>query len=68
MSGKDHDPHAGKLCCRECGEWKALYDIDPQSIFFKSKDADTMSFTLKVDIETPLCADCRRRTYEAAEE
>ncbi len=53
------DPPVLELCCRECGIQKAVTDMDPESIFFNRRAGATPSFSLGIDLDTPLCQACR---------
>ncbi|MCJ2530731.1 MAG: hypothetical protein LN413_00215 [Candidatus Thermoplasmatota archaeon] len=46
-----------ELCCRECGQWKAIWDFDPESILF-SNSTELGALSLKMDMDTPLCEEC----------
>ncbi|MCZ6690776.1 MAG: hypothetical protein O7H41_14380 [Planctomycetota bacterium] len=50
-----------ELCRRECGISKSVYEMDPESIFFSRKAGATPSFSLRIDLDTPLCQECRDR-------
>ncbi len=57
-----------ELSCRECGAWKPVYEMDPESIFFNGKAGATPSFSLRIDMDTPLCQECRDRGDAAMED